>query len=118
MQKIHSQRRYVGVNQDGAGFGGFYLDYYILESEINVPNTSFSALIYGVEIEKKYEENGCEKILEQAVVNDIYASKKGTQKLIDKLADNLVMPSTLEFILNDILEERGFEPPEFTVTIT
>lgn len=117
MQKILTQRRYVGVNPDGAGFGGFYLDYYILESEINVPNASFSALIYGVEIEKKYEENEYEKIIEQAVVNDIYTSKKGTERLIDKLADNLVMPSTLEFVLSDILEERGCELPEFTVTI-
>lgn len=112
MQKLHSQRRYVGINRDGAGFGGFYLDYYILRSEICVPNTSFSAVIYGVEIEKKYEEDGNEKILEQATVNDIYSSKEKTEQLINKLAENLVMPSTLEYIIDDILGENGYEPPE------
>ena len=112
MQKLHSQRRYIGINPDGAGFGGFYLDYYILCSEISVPNTNFSAIIYGVEIEKKYEEDGIEKILEQATVNDIYSSKERTEKLVNKLADNLVMPSTLEYIINDILGESGYEPPE------
>lgn len=117
MQKIHSQRRYVGVNPDGAAFGGFYIDYYILESEIKVPGSNFSALVYGVEIEKKYEEDGCEKILEQAVVNDIFSSKKHTCELINKLAQNLIMPSTLEYIIEDILGERGLEPPEIKVTI-
>ena len=112
MQKLHSQRRYVGINPGDAGFGGFYLDYYILSSEISVPNTTFSAIIYGVEIEKKYEEDGNEKILELATVNDIYSSKEKTEKLIKKLAENLVMLSTLQYIINDILGENGYEPPE------
>ena len=112
MQKLHSQRRYVDINPGNAGFGGFYLDYYILSSEISVPNTSFSAIIYGVEIEKKYEEDGNEKILELATVNDIYSSKEKTEKLVKKLAENLIMPSTLQYIINDILGENGYEPPE------
>ena len=112
MQKLHSQRRYIGINPDGAGFGGFYLDYYILSSEISVPNTNFSAIVYGVEIEKKYEEDGNEKILELATINDIYSSIGKTEELIKRLAENLVMPSTLQYIINDILDENGYEPPE------
>jgi len=112
MQKLHSQRRYIGVNPDGAGFGGFYLDYYILSSQIDVPNMSFSTMIYGVEIEKKYEEDGIEKILELATINDIYSSIEKTEQLIKKLAENLVTPATLQYIINDILDENGYEPPE------
>lgn len=118
MQKQHSQRRYIGINRDGAGFGGFYLDYYILSSEISVPNANFSAITYGVEIEKKYEEDGIEKIIEQAMVNDIYSSKERTEKLVNKLADNLVMPSTLEYIISDILGGKGYEPPEIVLINT
>ncbi len=117
MQKIHSKRKYVAINPEGAFFGGFYLDYYILKSEIKIPRSDIKATVYGIEIEKKYEEDGTEKLLEQAFVNDIFASEENTEKLIVRLADKLIMPSTLEYVIDDLLGEKGFEPPEITVNI-
>ena len=53
MIKIHSKRRYVGLGINTDCFGVFFLDYYILESTIKLPNSDFEAVIYGIEIEKK-----------------------------------------------------------------
>lgn len=118
MQKIHSKRKYVTINPEGCCFGGFMLDYYVIKSEIKIPNTDIKATVYGIEIEKKYEEDGTEKILEQAYVNDIFASEEHTHKLIYRLAEKLIMPSTLEYVIEDMLGEKGFEPPEITLKVT
>ncbi len=111
MQKIHMQRKYIGLSGDG-----FYLDYYILRSEIGLPGSDFRAVTYGVEIEKKYSSGGHEQILEQATVNDIYSSMRLTEILVKKLADRLILPSTLKYIIGDLIGERGYEMPEVITT--
>ena len=45
MQKIYADRKYISLNGDGACFVGYYIDYYILKSELTVPNANFSATI-------------------------------------------------------------------------
>ncbi len=117
MEKIHSERKFVPITPEGLGFEGFYLDYYIIKSEIKIPNSQIKATVYGIEIEKKYEENGRVKLLEQANINDIFVSKEHTKKFIDRLARNQVTPSSLKYIIDDLLDENGYEPPEFTVNI-
>ena len=117
MQKIHSKRRYVPLSPEGIFSGVYYLDYYIIKSEIKIPRSDIRATVYGIEIEKKYEEDGTEKLIEQALINDIFASMENTEKLIVRLADRLIMPSTLEFVIEDMLGEKGFEPPEITLNI-
>lgn len=117
MEKIHSERKFVTISPEGFGYDGFYLDYYILKSEIKIPNSSICATVYGIEIEKKYEENGVSKLLEEASINDIFVSKEHTKKFIDKLAQNKITPSLLKYVIDDLLDEKGLEPPEFTVNV-
>jgi len=117
MQKIHSARKYVSLNPEGSWFGGFYLDYYMVKSEIKIPNSDIKATVYGIEIEKKFEEDGIERVLEQAEVRDIFASAENTKTLISRLADREIMPATLEYVIDDLLGEKGFEPPEVNVSI-
>ena len=117
MQKIHADRKYISLNGEGACFEGFYIDYYILKSELCVPDANFSAMIYGIEIEKKYEEDGVEKTLERACVNDIYTSLAKTKLLIKKLSSRLVSPVMLEYVIDDILSENGSEPPRVTLNV-
>ena len=117
MQKIYADRKYISLNGDGACFVGYYIDYYILKSELTVPNANFSATIYGIEIEKKYEEGGVEKTLERASVSDIYTSLGKTKSLIKKLSDRLVSPVMLEYVIDDILSENGAEPPKVTLNV-
>jgi len=117
MEKIHSERKYVSIAPEGFGFEGFFLDYYILKSEIKIPGANIRATVYGIEIEKKYEENGITKLLEQANINDIFASKEHTKKFIKKLAQKHVTPSTLKYVIDELFDENGFEPPEFTVNV-
>jgi hypothetical protein len=117
MQKIHSKRKYVPLSPEGIFSGGYYLDYYILKSEIKIPRSDILATVYGIEIEKKYEEDGIEKLIEKASLNDIFASMENTERLIVRLADKLILPSTLEYVIDDMLGEKGFEPPEITVNI-
>lgn len=117
MQKIHSARKYVSLTPEGGWFGGLYLDYYMVKSEIKIPNSDIKATVYGIEIEKKLEEDGVERVLEQAAVQDIFATAENTETLISRLAAREIMPSTLEYVIDDLLGERGFEPPEVNVTV-
>ncbi len=112
MQKIHSARKHIALNPDGDWFGGFYLDYYMIKSEIKIPNSAIKATVYGVEIEKKQEENGTETVLESASIRDIFASPENTGRLISRLSEKMVMPSTLEYVIDELLGESGLEPPE------
>ncbi len=117
MQKIHAGRKYISLNVECSFFEGFYIDYYILQSELKVPDANFSAIIYGIEIEKKYEEDGREKTLERACVHDIYTSRRKTEALIKKLSDRCISPLMLEYVIDDILGENGLEPPCITLNV-
>ncbi len=117
MEKIHSQRKFVSIAPEGYGFDGFLLDYYILKSEIRIPNSNIKATVYGIEIEKRYEENGNQKLLEQASICDIFVSREHTASFIEKLAARQVTPSTLKYVIDDLLGEKGYEMPEFSVNI-
>lgn len=116
MEKIHSQRKFVSIVPDGSSYEGFFLDYYIVKSGIRIPGSDILATVYGIEIEKKYEEEGRVKVLEQANINDIFTTKEHTEKFIKKLASGCVTPSALKYVIDDLLDEKGYEPPEFTVT--
>ena len=117
MEKIHSERKFVSISPDGYGFEGFFLDYYILKSEISIPRSNIKATVYGIEIEKKYEELGTTKLLEQANINDIFVSKEHTIKFIKKLARKQITPSALKYVIDELFDENGYEPPEFTVNV-
>ena len=116
MQKIHSARKHVTLTPEGDWFGGFYLDYYMIKSEIKIPNSAIKATVYGVEIEKKQEEDGTQIVLESAIIRDIFASPENTNKLISRLSEKLVMPSTLKYVIDELLGEGGLEPPEICYT--
>ena len=114
VEKIHSKRKFVSITPEGHSFEGYYLDYYMLKSEIKIPNSNIKATVYGIEIEKKYSENGVEKLLEHAKMNDIFVSSEYAHRFIANLAKKHITPSSLRYIVADLFSENGYEPPEVT----
>ena len=112
MKKIHSKRKFVSITPEGHSFEGYFLDYYILKSEIKIPNSDIKVTVYGIEIEKGYSENGVEKLLEQAKVDDIFVSSEYADSFISTLAKRQVTPSSLKYIIEDLLGKEGYELPE------
>ena len=74
------------------------LEYYILENVADYDDKLGDKKVYGLGIAKKIGENCYE---EKSVMN-FSCNIENTRKLINKLADNLVTPITLEFILEDM----------------
>ena len=114
VEKIHSKRKFVSITPEGHSFEGYYLDYYMLKSEIKIPNSNIKATVYGIEIEKKYSENGVEKLLEHAKMDDIFVSSEYAHSFIASLAKRHITPSSLRYIVEDLFSENGYEPPEVT----
>lgn len=75
------------------------LDYYLLESEYDDADVQGAQKIYGVEIIKK--QNGIAD--EQKQYRNIYPNKERAKKLIELLAEQTVTPSTLSYILDDLI---------------
>lgn len=73
------------------------LEYYLLESEFTEEEKAQKA--YGVEIVKK--QPGIPN--ERKQYKNIFNSREKTKNLVDLLAANTVTPSTLPYILDDLL---------------
>ena len=114
LEKFHSKRKFVSITPEGHSFEGYFLDYFRLKSEIKIPNSNIKVTVYGIEIEKRYSENGVEKLLEHARVDEIFVSSDYADSFIATLAKRHVTPSSLKYIVEDLLCENGYEPPEVT----
>lgn len=75
------------------------LDYYLLESECDDADVQGTEKNYGVEIIMK--QDGFED--EHKQYRNIYSSKEKTKKLIALLAEQTVTPSSLSYILDDLI---------------
>lgn len=75
------------------------LEYYLLESGYDNIDTHETQKAYGVEIVKKQIGQPDEK--KQYV--DIFPSRDRAKDLIELLSEQIVTPSTLSYILDDIL---------------
>ncbi|MDP4094631.1 MAG: DUF6514 family protein [Bacillota bacterium] len=79
------------------------LDYYLMESNSALNNESTEEKVYGIEIVKK--ENS--KPVENDSIRDISIYRDNTRYILDKLADNIVTPMELKYILDDIIGVWG-----------
>lgn len=76
----------------------FYLDYYILEEEMQI-SESISIMTYGVEITKRSGE-----LVESKTVHAIMLDKHAIVNFVALLADNTVTPATLNDVVMDYVE--------------
>jgi len=79
--------------------GTLELEYYLLESEEAKVGDQGIEKTYGVEILKKH--NGILNEMKQ--FENIFNTREQTRGLVELLADNTVTPSTLPYILDDLL---------------
>jgi hypothetical protein len=75
------------------------LDYYLLESEYSEIGDMETQKGYGVEIVKKHKGI----LNEKKHFENIFSTREKTKNLIDLLAKNTVTPSSLPYILDDLL---------------
>lgn len=76
------------------------LEYYLLESEYTENESKGGVLYktYGIEIIKRH--NGSK---ERKQFESIFNTREKTKSLVNLLADNTVTPSTLPYVLDDLL---------------
>lgn len=75
------------------------LEYYLLENEYAEVGDMESQKSYGVEILKKHRGI----LNEKKQFENIFNTREKTKSLVELLADNTVTPSTLPYILDDLL---------------
>jgi len=75
------------------------LEYYLLENEEAKVGDQEIVKTYGVEILKKH--NGI--LNEKKQFENIFNTREQTKELVELLSDNTVTPSTLPYILDDLL---------------
>lgn len=80
-----------------------YLEYFLIESEIEDIDELKGTKTYGIEIIKKTGKAISEEALESAAVRNISTSKNKTEKIIKLLSSNYVTPVALDYVLEDIV---------------
>lgn len=80
-----------------------YLEYFLIESEIEDIDELKGMKTYGIEIVKKTDETFADSFAESAAVKNISTSKNKTEKIIQLLSDNYVTPVALDYVLEDIV---------------
>ena len=75
------------------------LEYYLLESEYADKVENVPQKIYGIEIVKKHQGI----LNERKKFENIFNTREKTKNLVELLADNTVTPSTLTYVLDDLL---------------
>ena len=102
-------------NQLGQQIGNdFTLEYYILESDVNIPEEKMTTQVYGVEITKIFcNEDGKFK-KETSTINDVCCSENKIKLIIDLLARNTVTPIALYDLIEDILEGENIYIKQIT----
>lgn len=91
--------RKIELKPEGAFEGlesPFELEYYLIESD----SDEFAAeKAYGIEIVKKADNVK----VENKMVKNYSCCRQETKNILDKIADNMVTPSELLYILDDII---------------
>lgn len=75
------------------------LEYYLLESEYSDIGESETQKTYGVEIVEKHQGI----LNERKQFENIFSNREKTKSLVELLAENTVTPSSLPYILDDLL---------------
>lgn len=91
----------------------FFLDYYILEKEVQIEG--FSVNTYGIEICKRAKRENNTSYFEYRKIFDIFCTEEETASVIDKLARNSVTPICMQEVLEDLIGTGDFVSEEFLV---
>jgi len=75
------------------------LEYYLLECDYTEIGDRVAQKTYGVEIVKKHQGI----LNERKQFENIFNNREKTRSLVELLAENTVTPSTLPYILDDLL---------------
>lgn len=81
----------------------FILEYYLIQDKHAFKTGNINYICYGVEIRMREENNN--QYSEIRSVEEIFFSKEIAIEFLDKLADGLVTPCTLQDIASDSLAE-------------
>ena len=75
------------------------LEYYLVESKVDYVPELREKVVYGVSISKRIND-ACS---EERVVINFSCCEHNTRQMINRLADSAVTPTSLEYILDDML---------------
>lgn len=81
----------------------FLLDYYLTLRSHTFKTGNISFMCYGVKIVMKRAADG--NFIEENTINNIFSSKTKALEFVYRLADENVMPCSLEDIVSDMLSE-------------
>ena len=85
------------------------LEYYLLEEAVEVKESNFAVMCYGMEVVKRYfGEDGLEYTQSQTVKN-ITCSEPLMRGFLELVSTNEVLPISVKDILHDFMEEGYFE---------
>lgn len=76
----------------------FCLDYFVVESDVQLSASGFDALFYGVSVVKRTMDG---QHMEHACQTDMFVSESDCKAFLDLLARNTVTPATLEDVVKD-----------------
>lgn len=104
----------VKVNSESdLGKVEFYLDYYILEKEIQIDG--FSINTYGIEVAKRDKINDASTCLEYRKIYDVFCTERETIEVLEKLIRNTVTPVSVLDVLQDLIGTGDFVNEELAV---
>lgn len=106
MKKILCHTVCVGTDALSGEERGFYVDYYLTETEYGAGN-EICAMCYGIEIGKRYF--GENVWAENASYPDLFMSERQARALARMLSENAVTPVGLEDVLEDMIAEKSME---------
>lgn len=96
----------VNVATDETGEETFFLDYYILEKEVQVEGLCISR--FGLEIYKRARRTDGTPYAEYRKVFDVFQTEAEASEVLHLLARNTVTPISMKEILEDLLGNSDF----------
>lgn len=79
------------------------LEYYLVESDIDENDGLTGKRGYGIEIVKREMPDRSAERIERRFVRNISCNEQNTARILEKLANNLVTPVGLPFVLDDMI---------------
>ncbi|NLD48574.1 MAG: hypothetical protein GX660_15530 [Clostridiaceae bacterium] len=93
------ERRVELKHEEGICNDGIELEYYLIESEPKQFEENFGGKVYGIEIVKKAKESS----IESKIIRNLSYDRQNTHNMVCYLAENIVTPVELSFVLDDLM---------------
>lgn len=96
------ERKVRSEQNGGLGLEGLIeLEYYLIECDAGSLSEPIGKKVYGISVLKRIDDICCE----EEIIRNFSCCIHNTQMVINKLANNLVTPITLKYVLDDLLAE-------------